>query len=343
MLDDHGAGRKVEVTRGREQDLAARGQHHPALLVGAVGPEGVVDLVGDRSGRPGAEVDGVDAAGRGQTRGQAGSGARGGGDELVDAALVIQRVELTVGGLGEGDEAAHAGVAEHDRSARRGDAREGAGVEVGVDQHAGDRGDGVAAVDDAGDDGGAADVAIPGDGVSEIGVGADVLTEAVGALLDVPAVVLAELDAVDLLPHVLADVAGPQVAGAAVEAEAPGVTQAPRVDLGPTAASGEGVVGGDRIGVTAVDVEAQHFTEQGVGVLGVALRVARAAAVAEAEVQKAIWPEGQVTAVMVAVGLVEREHQRLAGTIDRGAAVGAVEAGDDRLEDLAAGRVVRQE
>ena len=50
--------------------------------------------------------------------------------------------------------------------------------------------------------------------------------------LDAPAVVAAVLDPVDHLPEVLADVAGPELAGLAVEAELPDVPQADAVDLG---------------------------------------------------------------------------------------------------------------
>ena len=56
--------------------------------------------------------------------------------------------------------------------------------------------------------------------------------EGVEALADAPAVVAAVLDPMDHLPEVLADVAGPELTGLAVEAELPDVPQADAVDLG---------------------------------------------------------------------------------------------------------------
>ena len=68
---------------------------------------------------------------------------------------------------------------------------------------------------------------------------------------DAPAVVAAVLDAVDHLPEVLADVAGPQLAGLAVEAELPDVAQADAIDLrspaGELALALRGVVRGNAV------------------------------------------------------------------------------------------------
>ena len=56
--------------------------------------------------------------------------------------------------------------------------------------------------------------------------------ERVETFANAPAVVAAILDQVDHFPQVLADVAGPEFAGLAVEAEFPDVSQADAVDLG---------------------------------------------------------------------------------------------------------------
>src|SRR5439155_26342122 len=118
------------------------------------------------------------------------------------------------------------------------------------------------AVDDAARDGAAVAVAVLQDGQRHAGhVAAGGGREAVAALGDVPAVVLAaaaggEAD-VHLLPLALADVGDHEVAGQAVEGEAPRVAQAVGPDLAARARAGdEGVVGRDRVGVAAVHVDA---------------------------------------------------------------------------------------
>lgn len=94
-----------------------------------------------------------------------------------------------------------------------------AGAEVAVDVGPAQPGDGVAPVDVASDDGagGAVEGVLPDrwDGALAVAVVAG--PEAVIAFEDVPAVVAAALDDVDLLPLVLSDVAGPKLAGLAVE------------------------------------------------------------------------------------------------------------------------------
>src|SRR5262249_9781508 len=55
--------------------------------------------------------------------------------------------------------------------------------------------------------------------------------EAVVALADVPAIVAAARDDVDLLERRLTDVPDPEVAGLAVEAPAPGIAEADGIDL----------------------------------------------------------------------------------------------------------------
>src|SRR6266581_1422753 len=120
------------------------------------------------------------------------------------------------------------------------------------------------------------------------------------ALHPVPAVVLASARArrlkVDLLPGVLPDVAGPQVAGLAVERVPPGVTQAVRPDLRPGAgAPDERIVLRHEIRAVRRDravglprLDPQHLAEQRPERLPVPHGVAAAAAIPEPDVQVAV-------------------------------------------------------
>ena len=90
--------------------------------------------------------------------------------------------------------------------------------------------------------------------------------ERVQALAPVPAVVAALLDEVDLLVQVLADVAGPELAGLAVERHPPDVAQAIGLDLRPRVLrADERVVLRDGVVlavVLVIDVDAQDLAEQ---------------------------------------------------------------------------------
>src|SRR5262249_55110169 len=116
--------------------------------------------------------------------------------------------------------------------------------------------------------------------------------ERVTALHDAPAVVAALLDAVDRFPEVLADLAGPQIAGGAVEAVLPRLPQAVRIHLRPRALHGdERVVLRDGVLPAAflmIDVDAQDRAEQVAEVLPRLQAVGDAAAVAGAEVEEAV-------------------------------------------------------
>src|SRR5207248_3364168 len=141
------------------------------------------------------------------------------------------------------------------------------------------------------------------------------------AFLRVPAVVEAGLDDVDLLVEVLADVAEPQLAGLAIEAEAPRVAQAVGVDLRPRAGGrDEGVARGRPPGR---GIETEQLAEDDAEVLRVAHRVALRAAVAEAEVEVAVGTEDHVAAVVVGEGLLDGEEDGLGGGIERRASVAA--------------------
>ena len=94
---------------------------------------------------------------------------------------------------------------------------------------------------------------------------------------------------------VLADVADPDLAERGVEGEAPRVAQADQLD--PP--------------VDLVDVGGEQLAELVAGILGAALGVEGAAAVAHADVQAPVGAEGQVAAVVVGLGL--GHVQQLAG------------------------------
>ena len=84
------------------------------------------------------------------------------------------------------------------------------------------------------------------------------------AFESVPAIVATALDDVDFFPLVLAYIAGPEVAGLAVEGETPGVAQAVGPDFGASATVGEGVVRRDGVGLLGRgfgDVDAEDGAE----------------------------------------------------------------------------------
>src|SRR5438552_3796871 len=87
-------------------------------------------------------------------------------------------------------------------------------------------------------------------------------------------------EVVDLLPRVRADVADVQIAGRAVEREAPGIAQAVRDHLGL-----------DRL---AADVDANQLPEQARRILRRGERVA----VAHADVEPSVGPESELAAVV---------------------------------------------
>src|SRR5687767_11010949 len=122
-----------------------------------------------------------------------------------------------------------------------------------------------------------------------------------GALHHVPAEVDSAppgRDDVDLFPAVLPHVGDIEEVLLGVEAEAPGVAQpvGPNLTAG-AALAGEGVVGGDRVGVAPVDVETQQVAEQRAAILTVAVRVPAASAVTHADVEHAVLAEEDVSSI----------------------------------------------
>src|SRR5690348_18501486 len=73
---------------------------------------------------------------------------------------------------------------------------------------------------------------------------------------------------VDLLPHMLAHVPDPHVSGLAVETPAPGIPQSELPDLmEPPGPAHLGVVGGDAVGISGVDVHPEELPLVGHAVL----------------------------------------------------------------------------
>ena len=122
---------------------------------------------------------------------------------------------------------------------------------------------------------------------------------------------------VDLLFGVLADVADDQIAGAPVEGEAPRIAQPVGPDLRtPPRPGREWIARWDRVAATGAGRDPQHLAEQDVRVLAIVVRVALAAAVTNADVEIAVRPELELSAVVVALAvMVDREHGPGAGYV----------------------------
>jgi len=188
-------------------------------------------------------------------------------------------------------------------------------------------------------------------------VGAD---EIEVAFLVAPAVVLAFLDAIDFLNAVLADVGNEELV--AVETESERIAKSGRVDFRHRAALREWIVGGDAVfpvgGVRAVDVDSQDLAEDSGVVLGVADErivavvvvatavVIGAASVAQRDVQIAIRPEREHSAVVVGLRLVDAEDRVARCGINPVRVVGVNQPGGDdalvihRLTRVQGNRVV---
>ena len=144
------------------------------------------------------------------------------------------------------------------------------------------------------------------------------------AFLDRPAVVAAFFDLVDHFPEILADFAAPEVAGLAVEAEAPQLPQTVGVDFGPSVfVFDERVVLGDRVifrqlaaelfrvrAFRIVHVDAEQLGEDAAEVLADGVLVGDAGTVAGDDVEIAVRPEFQAAAVMTAAGPFEDDRFR---------------------------------
>ena len=119
----------------------------------------------------------------------------------------------------------------------------------------------------------------------------------------VPAEVAGPSDDVHFFETILADIAGEELAGHAVKRKAPGIAQTVSPDLGQAAGRSKRIVRRDRVLLPrsegAVHVDPQDLAEQRLQVLSVALRIALAAAVAQADVEEPVGPESELAAIVV--------------------------------------------
>ena len=109
---------------------------------------------------------------------------------------------------------------------------------------------------------------------------------------------------IDFLHAILADIGEPEVAGLCVETETPWIAQAGGPDFGPyIGAADEWVVSGNGIRlavVVMIDIDANHFAEEQLHVLSVAVRVTVRAGIAHREIKVAVRTEGDAAATVIA-------------------------------------------
>src|SRR5262245_56481786 len=133
---------------------------------------------------------------------------------------------------------------------------------------------------------------------SQLAIGA----ERMRTLVDTPAVVAAAFDLVDRFPQILADFAGPQVAGLPIEAELPRLAESVRPQLRPRARRlDEWIILRNavilaRIGM--IDVDANDAGEEVADVLPGLELVGNAAAVAARKVKVAVLSKRQAARVV---------------------------------------------
>src|SRR5438874_2598853 len=112
-----------------------------------------------------------------------------------------------------------------------------------------------------------------GDGIDKTCGAAGSAVVAVRPLARIPPIVATELHAIDLLPKRLSDISDPEVSRLPIEAEAPGISEAPSIDLRTSASLREWVVGRVDVGRAPVGIDAQHLAEKDVGVLPISHRI----------------------------------------------------------------------
>ena len=133
----------------------------------------------------------------------------------------------------------------------------------------------------------------------------------VRSLGDAPSVVATSLDTEDHLPEVLADIAGPEVAGGGVEAHFPRLAQAVGPDLRPCPLGlQEGVVSGDGVGkffAGMVNIDPQDRAGEIGEILSGEVEIGDAAAVAGGDVEVAIGTELQAAAIVSSRGPLQQD------------------------------------
>ena len=118
----------------------------------------------------------------------------------------------------------------------------------------------------------------------------------------------------DLLERVLADIGDVEIV--AIEGVAPRIAEAGQKNLRRAASLRERIGRRDCVGLLPVHIDAQHLSEQRVEVLAVSMRIAAAAAVAHADVEKTVGAEGDPSAVVVRERLIDAEQRR--GRVGKG-------------------------
>src|SRR5215831_18556944 len=144
--------------------------------------------------------------------------------------------------------------------------------------------------------------------------------EAVVAFHDVPTVIAAFRNDIDLLKAVLAYVSHEQAPATPVKREAPGITETKSPNFGPAAAARERIVRRNVIlqsWVGAVDIDAHQLAQERRGVLAVTEWIAPAPAIAQAKIEKAIGAKGELAGFVIVevANLVHRKKNALRGHV----------------------------
>ena len=122
------------------------------------------------------------------------------------------------------------------------------------------------------------------------------------ALHDVPSIVAALLHNIDFFKLVLSHVGYEQPARASVKREAPRIAEANGIDFRKAAASGERIISWNCIRLAragGIHINPHHLSRQCLRILPMAKGVARAAAIAQAEIKKAVWPKRELACLVV--------------------------------------------
>ncbi len=144
--------------------------------------------------------------------------------------------------------------------------------------------------------------------------------EAMGRLLDRPAVIAAGHHQIDLLVGVLADIAHEKTPGAIrVKGDLVGVAKTHGVDLAAIALLAcKGVVFGNAVGgaIHLIDVDPEDLAQQVAGVLACAFAriiavFRRTAAIAKCDMQHALGPESECAGIMGELRLIDLQYQPL--------------------------------
>src|SRR5437870_3484009 len=135
------------------------------------------------------------------------------------------------------------------------------------------------------------------------------------SLHDVPSEISSFLQEIDFFELVLPDISAKKAPGAALERKAPRIPQTVSPDLQQSAARRKGIARGNRVlklEISVIYIDPQHLAQKRLQVLPFTQRVSFAAAVAQADVEKAIRTEGQLPAFVVGEWLIDREQDTFA-------------------------------